>query len=271
MLTGKTFVAGATLSVGSGTSCNVLSSSIPADGSLSVSGGGELTLSSLTLALDLLSYERGSGTVSDGSTLNLDSITLHTDRDWPSVTGSVTMEDGTYVFSPPNIFAGFTMLSGPCIVTRGGRCVGRPEGYGENEECAITVVHGGPLGPCPVFDTVDYAAFTGCGATRTQSCGNRCPYYEARRDTLMVDSTGEIFSGPQGGGYCPTMPSNPCGQNGQPGHVGCPPNGTVLPQGSTLTWLSGAFGLPSTFQRECIGKPTPWARAEGQSGWEICF
>jgi hypothetical protein len=112
-------------------------------------------LSTLTLALNLLRYERGSGMVSDGSTLNLNSITLRTDRDWPTVIGSVTMVDGAYVFSPFNIFTGFDVVFGPCKTTRGGRCVGRPMGYDENEACMITVVHGGVLGPCPLFLTVD--------------------------------------------------------------------------------------------------------------------
>ena len=48
----------------------------------------------------------------------------------------------------------FAVISGPCTVSEGGRCVGRPEGYGPDEDCAITVVGGGGvLGPCPVFDT----------------------------------------------------------------------------------------------------------------------
>jgi len=47
----------------------------------------------------------------------------------------------------------FVVSSGPCTVSQGGRCVGRPEGYGPSEDCAITVGgRGGVLGACPVFD-----------------------------------------------------------------------------------------------------------------------
>jgi hypothetical protein len=33
----------------------------------------------------------------------------------------------------------------------GGRCVGRPHGYQQNERCEISVADGGRAGPCPVF------------------------------------------------------------------------------------------------------------------------
>eukprot|EP01045_Picozoa_sp_COSAG04_P001528 COSAG04_NODE_52_length_30862_cov_37.882005_1_plen_371_part_00 len=43
----------------------------------------------------------------------------------------------------------------PCVVSGGGRCVGRPEGYGRYEDCAITVGGGGgALGPCPREEAV---------------------------------------------------------------------------------------------------------------------
>ena len=49
----------------------------------------------------------------------------------------------------------FSVTSGPCMMSDGGRCVGRAEGYGPNEGCAVAVggTGGGVLGPCAVFDT----------------------------------------------------------------------------------------------------------------------
>ena len=49
----------------------------------------------------------------------------------------------------------FTVVSGPCTLAEGGRCVGRwPGGYLPSEDCEIAVAGvGGALGPCPVFDT----------------------------------------------------------------------------------------------------------------------
>ena len=44
--------------------------------------------------------------------------------------------------------------SGPCAVSEGGRCVGRPGGYLGSEHCEIAVGGGGGvLGACGVFDT----------------------------------------------------------------------------------------------------------------------
>jgi hypothetical protein len=50
----------------------------------------------------------------------------------------------------------FTVSSGPCAVSDGGRCVGRAGGYLSSEACAITVGGGGMLGACGVFDTDSY-------------------------------------------------------------------------------------------------------------------
>jgi hypothetical protein len=47
----------------------------------------------------------------------------------------------------------FTVVSGPRVTTEGGRCVGRPDGYGPQEACEVAVGGaGGALGPCFVFD-----------------------------------------------------------------------------------------------------------------------
>lgn len=66
--------------------------------------------------------------------------------------------------------------SPPCEVSQGGRCVGRPQGYGPNEECTITVSGGGGLleDRCSIFDTesgYDVIALPG-GETHS---GSDCP------------------------------------------------------------------------------------------------
>eukprot|EP01045_Picozoa_sp_COSAG04_P041865 COSAG04_NODE_12943_length_627_cov_1.070076_1_plen_89_part_10 len=65
--------------------------------------------------------------------------------------------------------------AGPCTLSEGDRCVGRAEGYGPSEKCAITVGGGGGvLAPCAVFDLCggdDYVTLPG-GATHG---GSDCP------------------------------------------------------------------------------------------------
>jgi hypothetical protein len=58
---------------------------------------------------------------------------------------------------PPAVAPGtFTVRSGPCTVSDGGRCVGRAGGYLPSEFCVIIVGGGGgALGACGVFDTYD--------------------------------------------------------------------------------------------------------------------
>jgi hypothetical protein len=66
--------------------------------------------------------------------------------------------DGSRATDPPRFGqqnpGTFTVSSGPCAVSEGGRCVGRPGGYLRNEACEIAVGGvGGALGACGVFDT----------------------------------------------------------------------------------------------------------------------
>eukprot|EP01045_Picozoa_sp_COSAG04_P007571 COSAG04_NODE_398_length_14962_cov_39.977461_14_plen_446_part_00 len=67
-------------------------------------------------------------------------------------------DDGSCAFAQCDDCAPFFIVTSgftTCSVSNGGRCVGRPRGYGPDEDCAITVGGGGGgvLGPCPVFDT----------------------------------------------------------------------------------------------------------------------
>ena len=72
----------------------------------------------------------------------------------------VGQDDSGTTIDPPNWgltgTPAFIVGAGPCTVAAGGRCVGRPDGYGSNEQCSI-VVGGGPgvLGPCDVFNIHD--------------------------------------------------------------------------------------------------------------------
>jgi hypothetical protein len=48
----------------------------------------------------------------------------------------------------------FIVVSGPCTLAEGGRCVGRwPGGYLPNEDCQIMVAREGQLGACPMDGT----------------------------------------------------------------------------------------------------------------------
>eukprot|EP01052_Picozoa_sp_SAG31_P012657 SAG31_NODE_745_length_12408_cov_4.755057_6_plen_443_part_00 len=65
----------------------------------------------------------------------------------------------------------FVVHSGPCTVENGGRCVGRPNGYG-GESCAISITMDTTLEACPIFST-----------ERCENFGGYCP------NRLLVDGT----------------------------------------------------------------------------------
>eukprot|EP01046_Picozoa_sp_COSAG06_P020093 COSAG06_NODE_1457_length_9417_cov_58.780425_4_plen_316_part_00 len=94
-----------------------------------------------------------------GSTLRLAAVTVPELPDAGELTGTMTVAaDGSKAIDPPNWgLTGtptFVVLSGPCAVSEGGRCVGRPGGYLPSEACEIAVGGGGGvLGACGVFDT----------------------------------------------------------------------------------------------------------------------
>ena len=71
----------------------------------------------------------------------------------------------------------FSVTSGPCTVSDGGRCVGRAEGYEGSEECAITVggTGGGVLAPCAVFDTLGHGTDSVTLPGGAAHYGSDCP------------------------------------------------------------------------------------------------
>ena len=86
--------------------------------------------------------------------------------EWGALMGTATVaaEGESPTFDPPTLFGEgpFVVISGPCTLSEGGRCVGRwPGGYGPNKDCAIVVAgSNGVLGACPVFDMWDDDAVT---------------------------------------------------------------------------------------------------------------
>eukprot|EP01045_Picozoa_sp_COSAG04_P007564 COSAG04_NODE_398_length_14962_cov_39.977461_7_plen_308_part_00 len=140
-LSGCTLAASATIDLGGGGSLSLASMAVPP----AVLGAAERTLSGA------------------GSTLRLDAVTVQEFPDLGGLRGMISgimtvAADGSKATEPQSFGVApfFVVLSGPCTVSEGGRCVGRPEGYLPLEDCAITVVvGGGVLGPCPVFDTYD--------------------------------------------------------------------------------------------------------------------
>ena len=134
----------------------------------------------------------------------------------------------------------------PCAVSEGGRCVGRPEGYGPWEECVITVGGGGGvLAPCPVFDLPD-------------------PHLGGDMDGVTLPG-GVTYWG-----------------SSHTGDDGCPA-GAALAPGDVLTWASnihdqGSDGRGGSGDREdgggCRAKGTcglPFSYDGLGGGWQLCF
>jgi hypothetical protein len=142
-----------------GGSASLSGCTLVASASLAASGGGSLSLASMAMPAAVLSNAMGTLT-GVGSTLRLDTVTVLEAPD--AVSGIMTIASGSdspKAFGRSNPFGGtFAVASGPCTVSNGGRCVGRPAGYEGDEHCAITVSGGGGvLGPCAVFDTEAHA------------------------------------------------------------------------------------------------------------------
>lgn len=121
---------------------------------ITVRSGGSLSLSSTSVPITTLGEAESQ--LGPGSTLRLSAVSLQEVPDAGELTGTMTVgEDGSRSINPPNAFGGtFTVSSGPCKVSAGGRCVGRPHGYDPSEDCSIVIGGGGGvLGACTVFDT----------------------------------------------------------------------------------------------------------------------
>ena len=65
------------------------------------------------------------------------------------------------------------MVSGPCTLSHGGNCVGRPSDYTASESCSISSSGTGTIEACPVFNTergYDYLRIDGANFD-----GTSCP------------------------------------------------------------------------------------------------
>eukprot|EP01043_Picozoa_sp_COSAG02_P022963 COSAG02_NODE_1211_length_13860_cov_3.931618_2_plen_1693_part_00 len=263
-------------------------------GSLSLSGidlgtmtlvlnsGASLSLASTTVTAAILTAAVSQlGGV--GSTLRLEDVTVREFRESGTHTFAITINDdstrtveGSMTYGTPT----FTVVSGhsctdfgprslqwvpdrpclaynttaPCTVSQGGRCVGRPQGYGAYEECHIAVSGGaGLLDSCSVFDTEtgeDVIALPG-GATRS---GSDCP--EGTPVLLGDEMVWYSDNDHQGSYFAP----NGCQEKGL-----CGPTQADGRHDSTVGagWGGVMTGLP-------------WQEHFNQAftlggGWEICF
>lgn len=174
-----------------------------------------------------------------GSTLRLSAVTVPEAPDAGELTGTVTAMGANVskTIDPSTLFDGlpgtFDVLFGPCTVSDGGRCVGRPEGYGSSEECEIIVVGGGGvLGACSVFDmeaTADDILTLPDGSTHG---GSACP-------AGVTLATGHVVS----------WQSDIAWQGNDAGIVGAVDNGCASKATCGLPYSASGLG----------------------GGWQICF
>ena len=241
--------------------------------SLTVAGGGSLSLASMAVPAAILTV-MVSELSGAGSRLRLTAVTV---LDCPvgEQTGTVTVgADGLKTAEPPNLYGTgtFTVVSGcsagtvdwsvsppdftctdntpPCTVSDGGRCVGRAGGYLGSESCAITVGGGGgALGACGVFDME--------------------PYQNNDHVTMPGGSmhSGDIHSVMDAGRSVDVHYGSDC------------PVGAVLSPGDSVGWASdgvqqGNSGNGEGFDNGCAANGLcglPESRYGLGGGWQICF
>ena len=242
---------GCSLTVEAGTTLSLTGCAIPAEVTIAISGGGALSLTRLALpaaawatALDGLS--------SSGSRLVLEAVTVPERPAWGVLTGTLTAgAAGSAWVTTGNFPALFAVVSGPCTLAEGGRCVGRwPGGYLPGEDCEIAVIGaGGALGACPVFDVWD-----------TESNGGGYGYgYD--EDDNRVDYIGDYLTLPDGSQHS--------------GMAGCPA-GATLATSQTLLWHSdetmegSGYGY-SVGEWRSDDPDVPFSEFGAGGGWQICF
>ena len=129
----------------------------------------------------------------------------------------------------------------PCEISQGGRCVGRAQGYGPSEECAITVSGGsGVLGACSVFDMGDV------GDDLTLPDGSRHGDSDCPAGALLAP--GDALSSASNGDF--------------QGSVGM------------MTWIDGIDIDGTPWDNGCAAKGTcglPGSNPGLGGGWQICF
>jgi hypothetical protein len=257
VLRGVTFSEGTSIAVSSG-QLDLSSSSIQLDTFLSL--------------LDSIKASAGTSSVTLNMLMVMSSSTVQNGKISVGGNGRLT-STGLQKF--------FYVHSGPCVTTRGGRCVGRnytrswPYRDGPSfpivERCEITVLGGGSLGESALFDTVSYGPTQGTVWARHDAVGvhgaNCAPdgcdgtaLHEACTNCCYVSS------------YC-NVP-DPAPPNGCYAGSSGPPSGTLLVADEVVTWAATAesrSGYHYTSDGHCYLGDAASAFLSCRLGWEICF
>jgi hypothetical protein len=234
---------------------------------IAVTGGGSLSLANMVLPALTTTLAGLSGA---GSRLALDLVTVPEHPELGVMTGTVTAGAGEarWVLDPPGLLPldllppTFTVVSGPCTLAQGGRCVGRwPGGYLPSEACEIAVGGGGSgaLGPCPVFDTDGGDVLVRPGRPGRLSALSVFLYKSVLYGVFIwarwaLNSQKRRF-------LARAVPDG-----GRHDEAECPA-GAVLAAGHTLTWHTDSAnqGLHSG------GNALPYSASGAGGGWQICF
>eukprot|EP01045_Picozoa_sp_COSAG04_P012453 COSAG04_NODE_839_length_9957_cov_18.873504_5_plen_419_part_00 len=172
------------ISVLAGGSASLSGCTLAASATIDLGGGGSLSLASMAVPAAVL--RAAENTLNGaGSTLRLDAVAVPEVPNAGTLTGTMAVGIENKSIEPLDFGAlpatsaegAFAVASGPCTISMGGRCVGRPDGYQKNEHCTITVGGGGggALGPCPVFDTANYNDDVTLSGEERGHYGSDCP------------------------------------------------------------------------------------------------
>ena len=226
VLSNAEFDEGVQFTIGSGTRCMLDSCTVPPSASLTVSSGGHLTLDGVStgsvgagftvsggsLSLQNLAMSAGSLTSAGtggvpGSQTRLDTVSVLQHPEWGALSGTITTRaDGSATSDMPSwstvtrkLPGMFAVASGPCTVSAGGVCVGRPNGYSPNEDCSISVGGaGGALAPCgssQACNTVRCVSSPGDGVTHFNLGGNSYVAINLQQSTTCPTSTVTLAAG----------------------------------------------------------------------------
>ena len=256
-----------------------------------VGNGSTISLTSLSLPDSAAVWSLMSSMQSTAATIvNLNAVTVPGFA--TPVTGSLASDGvGGFTRDPTNLLSGlsggsFSVNSGPCTASQGGRCVSRryseqdpwpildsgPHSAGGSgpmaERCEIVVLRAGTLAPSPLFDTVSY------GPTNS---------FNARHDAVGLGSAScapancNGLNGGDSGSYHSCYVSSWLESPDPVAPAGCyagkrrPPPGTVLAVGEAITWAAAGDAIyaydPNTFHFN----GDAFNRASAHGGWELCF
>lgn len=236
--------------------------------SFTVSGG---TLSVERMAMSAASFATAQSSVA-GSTLRLSAVTIPEAPSAGELTGTETvLADGSTTMEPADLVADFLAVwphfivsSGPCTVSELGRCVGRPAGYGPDEECTIAVGSvGGVLGACGVFDMFPWSDYITLPNASDPFTGSDCPVGAALAPADIVSWRSD--SEAQGNCAC-SLPicssDNGCVVKGLCG-LPCTYNG---PGGEVMHDCAPTMCGEGFYAHHCAPCPNGLG-----GGWQICF